>query len=270
MSTYPVNYDHLAPTYNRRFEGEQPQPILQALLDLIRSNQAQSVLEVGCGTGFWLSGLATAAIQPAGFRLFGLDFSRGMLHQAQIRKANASLIQGRAERLPFTQECFDLIYCVHALHHFAHQQEFVIDCLRWLKPGGILALVGSDPHPNNPYRQRGEWYVYEYFDGVFQTDLARFPSWGQVTNWMVGAGYARIEWQPVEELKDSWQGRQVFTGPFLDQKATSQLALLSEADYQAGLDRIQAAIIAAQMEGVALEFHSVIHIDLLLGIKSPG
>jgi hypothetical protein len=149
-------------------------------------------------------------------------------------------------------------------------KEFINDCLRWLKPGGILALIGSDPHPNSPYRQRGEWYVYEYFDGVLQTNLARFPSWGQVTNWMVGAGYARTEWQPIEELNDSWQGGQVFTDPFLDQKATSQLALLSEADYQAGLDRIQAAIIAAQVEGVTLEFHSVIHIDLLLGMKSPG
>ncbi len=270
MSTNAVNYDQIAPTYNRRFEGDQPQPILKALLDIIGLSQIQKVLEVGCGTGFWLAGLEAMAIEPAGLKLFGLDLSRGMLQQARVRNANVGLIQGRAESLPIEEESFDLIYCVHALHHFTRQQEFVTGCLHWLKPGGMLALIGSDPHPLNPFRPRGEWYVYKYFEGVLQTDLARFPSWGQVTNWMIGAGYARIEWQPIEDLNDSWQGVQVLADPFLDKKATSQLALLSEANYQAGLNRMRAAINAAQNAGVELEFHSVIHIDMLLGKKSPG
>jgi len=270
MSTNPVNYDQIAPTYNRRFEGGQPQPILQALLALIRSTQVQTILEVGCGTGFWLAGLQITTLEPAEPKFFGLDLSRGMLQQARIRNANAGLIQGRAESLPLEEESFDLIYCVHALHHFTRQQEFVAGCLRWLKPGGMLAIIGSDPHPQSPYHQRGEWYVYKYFEGVQETDLARFPSWGQVTSWMIGAGYTRIEWRPIEVLHDSWQGVQVFTDPFLDKKATSQLAILSEADYQAGLNRMRAAITAAQNAGIELEFHSEIHIDMLLGIKSPG
>ncbi|HWQ83594.1 MAG TPA: hypothetical protein VN363_03455, partial [Anaerolineales bacterium] len=133
-------------------------------------------------------------------------------------------------------------------------------------PGGILAIVGSDPHNQS---QRGQWYVYEYFEGVLQSDLERFPSWGQVLNWMIGAGYANVCWQPVEILNNTWQGEDVFTDPFLKKEATSQLSLLSDGAYQSGLNRIRAAIAAAQTSGTEIEFHSIIHNDMLLGRKPP-
>lgn len=270
MEPKAVNYDQLAPTYNHRFSGVERQPILIALQEIIQKNQAKTILEVGCGTGHWLAGIEELFAAQVGYKLLGLDLSAGMLQQARARNKAYSLVRGQAERLPFRQTSFDLIYCVHALHHFSRQYEFVAECLRWLKPGGILAIIGSDPHQNALNGQRGEWFVYEYFEGVLQTDLARFPSWGQVLNWMVGAGYESVSWQPIEVLHDSWQGAEVLTDPFLKQEATSQLALLSEPEYQAGLDRLKDAITAAQAAGVEIEFHSKIFIDMLLGRKSPG
>lgn len=270
MISRAVNYDQIAPTYNHRFDGEDRKPIAIALVDLVKQIQAGTILEVGCGTGFWLAGLDEALVDQADTKLFGLDLSRGMLHQASARKRSYRLIHGQAEALPFKEANFDLIYCVHALHHFNHQQEFVADCLRWLKPGGILAVIGSDPHNFSLSGRQGKWFVYEYFDGVLQTDLARFPSWGQVLNWMIGAGYERVSWQPVEILQDSWRGAEVFADPFLKKGSTSQLALLSEKAYQTGLERLRDAIAAAQTAGVEIEFHSVIFIDMLLGNKPPG
>ncbi len=121
MTTNAVNYDQIAPNYNRRSAGGQPQPILQALLDIIRKSQVQQILEVGCGTGFWLAGLQAITIKPAGPKLFGLDLSWGMLKQACIPNTNVNMIQGRAETLPLGEESLNLIYCVRTLHHFTHQ-----------------------------------------------------------------------------------------------------------------------------------------------------
>lgn len=268
MNTKAVNYDQIAPTYNRRFDGEKSQPILIALLELVRQIQARTILEVGCGTGFWLAGVQEAPTDQVDKNIYGLDLSTGMLRQARLRPNIMRLVLGQAEALPFGPASFDLIYCVHALHHFIRQQDFVTDCLRWLKPGGTLAVIGSDPHNHSQSGRRGEWYVYEYFDGVLQTDLARFPSWGQVMNWMVGAGYETVTWQPVEILHDTWRGAKVFADPFLKKDATSQLMLLSEAAYQTGLDKLHEAITAAQTTGVEIKFHSVIHVDMLLGNKT--
>lgn len=270
METKAVNYDQLAPTYNNRFSSVERQPILIALLEIIQHNQARTILEVGCGTGHWLAEMEEVFAGQVGYKLFGLDFSTGMLQQARARNKTFYLARGQAEAPPFRQASFDLIYCVHALHHFSRQQEFIAECLRWLKPGGILAIIGSDPHQQALHGRRGEWFVYEYFEGVLQTDLARFPSWGQVLNWMVGAGYKSVSWQPVEVLHDSWRGADVLSDPFLRKEATSQLALLSETAFQAGLDRLKDAITCAQAASVEIEFRSKIYIDMLLGRKSPG
>lgn len=270
MKPKAVNYDQIARTYNDRFAEVERQPILSGLLEIIKLIQAENILEVGCGTGHWLAGIEEALSNQPTHQLCGLDYSRGMLQQAQDRNRAYRLIHGQAEALPFGEASFDLIYCVHALHHFNRQREFITECLYWLKPGGMLAVIGSDPHQHSRNRRRGEWFVYDFFDGVLQTDLERFPSWGDVLNWMVGAGYQNVSWQPVEVLHDSWRGADVLNDPFLRKEATSQLALLSEAEYQAGLSRIKDAITAAQKVGNEPEFRSVIYIDMLLGKKSPG
>lgn len=270
MKPKAVNYDQIARTYDTRFVGVQQQPILTALLEIIDQIEAKRILEVGCGTGHWLAGIEEALSDQSMHQLCGLDYSWGMLRQARGRNKAYCLVHAQAEALPFGEASFDLIYCVHALHHFSRQREFIAECLRWLKPGGVLAIIGSDPHHDSHSIRHGEWFVYQYFEGVLQTDLERFPSWDEVLNWMVGAGYQNVSWRPVEVLHDTWQGEDVLNDPFLRKEATSQLALLSDSEYQAGLNRIKDAIRAAQAEGIEIEFHSLIYIDMLLGKKSPG
>ncbi|HWQ83669.1 MAG TPA: class I SAM-dependent methyltransferase, partial [Anaerolineales bacterium] len=130
MTRTAVNYDQIAPTNNCRFQGEKSQPILDALRSLARQIHAGAVLEAGCGTGFWLAGLEVAFAKQAGQKFFGLDRSIGMLRQASLRKHGFYLVQGQAEAFPFSESSFDLIYCVHALHHFSNQPEFITSCLR--------------------------------------------------------------------------------------------------------------------------------------------
>ena len=250
-----VNYDAIASTYNRRFAEQRRSGTLQALAELVQAMGAERVLEVGCGTGHWLAGLTNLARQ-----MYGLDFSAGMLAQAQQQEKALDLLQGRAEELPFPAGYFDLVYCVNAIHHFQRQSDFIWQARRALKRGGALAVLGMDPH-----HRRNDWYVYEYFDGTFETDLARFPSLGQVMDWMITAGFERVESTLAEEIGDPKYGPAVLEDPFLVKNSCSQLALLSDQAYEAGLCCIRRALAEAEAQGSRLVFQDTIQIHQIVG-----
>ena len=104
--------------------------------------------------------------------------------------------------MPFPALSFDLVYCVHAVHHFPGPQTFVAEARRLLRPGGVLTIVGMDPHAS-----RDHWYLYDYFDGTLAADLARFPSPGDLLDWAVGAGFARAEWRVVDTWRHCFRGQ---------------------------------------------------------------
>ena len=102
--------------------------------------KAENFLEIGCGTGFVLSGLKKAFpdLVLAGSEVFseGLDF-------AAARLPGVELFQMDARRIPFREE-FDLIGAFDVLEHI-NQDEEVLAQMREAtrKDGGILLTV---PH----------------------------------------------------------------------------------------------------------------------------
>jgi SAM-dependent methyltransferase len=261
MSSIQVNYDQIAPTYNRRFAGSGRAGTTAALLGLAAELRAERILEVGCGTGHWLAGLA-----PFAGQVHGLDLSAGMLAQAQQRREPLRLVQGRAGCLPYAGNSFDLVYCVNGIHHFQDQAAFVGQAYRLLRPGGALAVIGTDPHT-----RLDTWYVYDYFEGTRETDLTRFPSWGTVLDWMADAGFSEIAWRWVERIRDPKVGRAVLDDPFLQKDACSQLALLTSEAYAAGLRRIEATLAQAELAGAVAAFRSELTVAMLTGRTAfPG
>ena len=262
MTERTVDYDRIAPGYNRRFaEGSEKVGLAAALLGLVEAvapaggGDVARILEVGCGTGYWLASLHTASEQ-----LYGLDLSAGMLAQARSREERLALARGRACHLPFAGACADLVYCVNAIHHFQRQRDFVFEARRLLRPGGTLVVAGMDPRAH-----RHRWYVYDYFAGTYETDLDRFPSWGTVTDWMVEAGFEQIEWQIVDRIQDDKVGRGIFSDPFLQKDACSQLALLTDKAYAAGLRRIATAVAEAEAGGAPIPFATDLSQAMLAG-----
>jgi ubiquinone/menaquinone biosynthesis C-methylase UbiE len=250
-----LNYDHIAPQYNQRYDSSPPPERINALFELLQQVQARRILEVGCGTGFWL-GLLAPSVEAA----CGLDYSLGMLVQARERPAPLRLSRGDAVHLPYQDSSFDLVYCVDAIHHFGDQPAFIAESFRVLSPGGALAVLGSDPHSGDD-----TWYVHDYFQGVLETDLLRFPSGSAILTWMQKACFHSMASKVVERISDMYLGKDVFSNPFLKKNSCSQLALLSDEDYQAGLEKIAAAI---ARDG-PIAFRNELHIKMFTGFK-PG
>ena len=257
MNRKHVNYDALAPTYNQRFADDNDRPATsRALIDLLAHDlSARAILEVGCGTGRWLAELRTVAD-----RCYGLDPSKGMLAQARNRATPIYLTRGRGEVLPFPDATFDLVYCVNAIHHMDRQQTFIQEARRVLRNGGALAVIGMNPHIG-----RETWYVYDYFPGTYETDLVRFPSWETVLDWMHAAGFRQTERRLVECIIDHKTDTTILDDPFLQKHTSSQLALLSDAAYAAGVKRIKTVVAEAQTAGKTLLFPTELVIEMVWG-----
>ncbi len=252
MDNLRVDYDQLAPTYEDRYKVGSLQGIADALLNLVDRCQPHRVLEVGCGTGHWLREL-----RPHLAALYGIDASFGMLKAGDPGSAN--LAAALANSLPFRSHTFDLIFCVNAVHHFDDKHGFVNQVAELLRRPGALSIAGIDP------RLIRKWYFYEYFEGTHERDLRRFPATGDIVDWMAGAGFDAIEYRVVEKRTVSLVGRSVFSDPFLKKNSNSQLALLTDAEYAVGLQRIEDAIVEAEKQGRGIHFVSELQFFMITG-----
>lgn len=228
----PVNYDVIAPKYEARYAQNPLAGVARELRALVSTSNARDILEVGCGTGHWV-----IELQSLVQRIVGLDYSFGMLEQAHAQSSQLLLTNGDANHLPFPSGSFDLVLSLNALQHYTDQRAFITEARRLLRPGGALAIVNLDPHIG-----RDRWYLYDYFDGVKDADLRRFPSSGTLLYWMLAAGYVRAEWRVAERIHQEFVGREVLNNPFTQKGGSSQLALLSDTAYAEGMERIHAAI----------------------------
>ncbi len=98
---------------------------------------ASNFLEVGCGTGFVLSGIARAFPKLA---LSGSEiFLAGLSHAAE-RVPSAHFMQIDARRLPFVEE-FDAIGAFDVLEHIKEDETVLAQLHSAIKPGGVLLLT---------------------------------------------------------------------------------------------------------------------------------
>ncbi|UCE05846.1 MAG: methyltransferase domain-containing protein [bacterium] len=251
-----VNYNEIASTYNERYEAGSFEGIASTLKSLIQNSSAKRILEVGCGTGHWLEKL-----QGVDRQVYGLDLSIGMLRQADQGLKSVYLICGQARYLPFFDACFDIIFCVNALHHFDQKQKFISQARQALRSGGILAIIGMDPHNGN-----NKWYIYHYFDGTYETDLARFPSAKTIKEWMTEAGFEQIKCNLTERIKKPLFGEEVLKTPYIQKHNSSQLILLSDEAYINGVNRIKADLRKAESLKKIIKFEVNISLWLITGI----
>jgi ubiquinone/menaquinone biosynthesis C-methylase UbiE len=193
---------------------------------------------------------------------YGLDLSGGMLSQARQFDANYRLVNASAPLPPFVSASFDLIFCTHAFHHFPQKPQVVQAAYRMLRPGGAFAVVNFDPR-----ECRHSWYVYDYFAGVYETDLERFPRLAEQEAMLNQAGFQGVSNILVEHIDDAMVGEAVFDNYFLQKDSSSQLILLSDEVYQAGLEKMRAKIAMAKLKGEEIVFRTEIRIWMCCGFK---
>lgn len=142
------------------------QPIAERLAHWCLENasikQALSVLDAGCGEGYYLRQLAQLAQADQPLRLAGLDIAKpAILAAARQRKDIAWLVASNAH-LPVQSASLDRVLCIFG---FPVASEFA----RVLKPGGELIQV--DPGPAHLQQLRAQLY-----DRVERDAMPKEPS----------------------------------------------------------------------------------------------
>jgi ubiquinone/menaquinone biosynthesis C-methylase UbiE len=115
----------------------------------VREFPNPNVLDVGCGAGH-----VTAAVAPWSQHVVASDFTPAMLEQVQVlaHERNLSNIETReadVEQLPFADQHFDIVLSRYSAHHWPRPQNGIRECLRVLKPGGLL-LISDIIAPEEP------------------------------------------------------------------------------------------------------------------------
>jgi SAM-dependent methyltransferase len=250
-----LNYDEIADHYDDRYQSGSPTGLLEYLEMLVQSTRAHIILEVGCGTGYWLTNI------QGGESKIGLDISGRMLDIARKRGQTLILIQSRAQQLPFCRMVFDFVFCVNALHHFSDPQTFIHEAHRVIRTPGGLAIIGMDPQTG-----KDNWYIYDYFPGTHEADLARYPKGETIIEWMKNAGFKHCKRWIAGTIDHDFTGNDVFGDPILQRNGTSQLSLLSDEAFNHGLARIKDAVNQAEALGETVIFPTHISFPIVCGL----
>lgn len=100
-------------------------------------------MDVATGTG--IIAIAAAQIVGSHGKVIGVDFSSGMLTQAQqkietLGLQNIELIEADAEYIDFNNESFDIILCSTAIVYFKDIPAALSKWYRFLKSGGFVGF----------------------------------------------------------------------------------------------------------------------------------
>ncbi len=115
-----------------------PEDTLRVLGDVA----GRRVLELGCGAAHW-----SAELARRGARMVALDNSSRQLRHARQAVAGhpVALVQAAAERLPFADATFDILFSDYGGMSWADPALSVGEAARILVPGGVLAFCTTSP-----------------------------------------------------------------------------------------------------------------------------
>jgi ubiquinone/menaquinone biosynthesis C-methylase UbiE len=152
-----------------------------------RLGSYQRALEIGAGTGYFSLNLLRAGVVD---HAVATDISQGMLDALAASADELGLasrvetVRTEAERLPFPDDSFDLVFGHAVLHHLPDLDGAFREFRRVLKPGGVLAFAGE---PSRYGDRLAAWPK--------RAALAVAPAWRR----LVGAGRRLGFDDPVEQ-----------------------------------------------------------------------
>lgn len=131
-------FDMQANKYDTTFYGNHARKIYPYILNEIIHCYGDEVLDLGCGTGALMAQVISEDYRR---NVTGIDISKQMITVAKQNLGNkAVLVIGDSEKLPFSDQYFDVVYCNDSFHHYPNPQKVIEEVYRVLKVGGTFII----------------------------------------------------------------------------------------------------------------------------------
>ncbi|MDJ0845715.1 class I SAM-dependent methyltransferase [Crocosphaera sp.] len=133
-------------------------------LEGINIDANTKILDLCCG-----SGQTTQFLVEKSSQVTGLDASSTAVDRAKNNVPEASYVTALAEKMPFSDQQFDLVHSSVALHEMETKQlrEIMQEVYRVLKPGGFFAVIDLHKPTNLLF-----WPSLATFMWLFETETA--------------------------------------------------------------------------------------------------
>jgi demethylmenaquinone methyltransferase / 2-methoxy-6-polyprenyl-1,4-benzoquinol methylase len=195
----PRHYDRVAAILSF---GQDPR-WRRAMVDAVRAEASERVLDVATGTGL----VAQELVRRYGCEVVGLDQSPQMLAGAQARldadrrlAERVSLVRGEAERLPFADEQFDHLTFTYLLRYVDDPGATMAELTRMVKPGGRIASLEFAVPPQALWRWLWSFYVHVGLPVLGRVVSREWAHTGRFLSQSIPAFYKRYPMASVVEL----------------------------------------------------------------------
>ena len=190
----------LGPTYDRYAAllsfGQDPR-WRRFLVSRVDVGPRETVLDVATGTG----AVARELVAQKGCTVVGIDQSPEMLAEARRRApASVTLMEGRAEKLPFPDGTFDALTFTYLLRYVDDPGATLHELVRVVRPGGTIAGL-EFAVPRGVWRPLWELYVRV---GLPAAGRLLSPGWAEVGAFLGPSIRTFYERYPEQRLQELW------------------------------------------------------------------
>jgi SAM-dependent methyltransferase len=99
----------------------------------------RTLLDLGCGSGYWLGRYAGEAAE-----VIGVEPDPRLLPLAAGRDRRARVLRGSAEHIPLPDQSVDVVHARFAYFFPPGCDAGLAEVMRVLRPGGTLVVIGND------------------------------------------------------------------------------------------------------------------------------
>ncbi|WGO82629.1 malonyl-ACP O-methyltransferase BioC [Arsenophonus apicola] len=140
LTTMPINKQAIAHAFGRAAKNYDNIALFQQqsgqhLFDCLSAMPGNTILDAGCGTGYF-----SKQWHLAGKQVIALDLSASMLAIAQQKQAAKSYVQADMECLPLAEESVDLCFSHLAIQWCSNLYTPLSELYRITKKGGVVAF----------------------------------------------------------------------------------------------------------------------------------
>lgn len=116
---------------------DYPEKLCLHLTDRFNIPQGAKLLDLGCGRGEFLEGF-----KKAGLDVFGLD--RDPHATKAVNAIEVKTCDFEKNKFPYADNTFDVVFSKSVVEHFFDPENFILESLRVLKPGGRIIMMTPD------------------------------------------------------------------------------------------------------------------------------